>query len=135
MKTMNRIFLIGHLGGDPELRQSEGGVPFAQLSMATNRLRPKDSEGSGGNGSKPYEVDWHNVYVWGLQGERCAEWLKKGSLVFVEGELRHLESQGENGETRRRSVVHAKEVKFLNSKNGILDNRAAPRNYDAVAHP
>lgn len=130
MKTMNRIFLIGHLGADPELRQSEGGVPFAQMSIATNRLRPKDSDAS-----KPLEVDWHRVYVWGIQGERCADWLKKGSLIFVEGELRHLESQGENGEIKRKSVVHAKEVKFLGPKNGILDNRAAPRNYDAVAHP
>jgi|FLYM01.1.fsa_nt_gi single-strand DNA-binding protein len=125
MKTMNKVFLIGHLGNDPELKTSENGIPFLRLSVATHRSRGKNNE---------FEtvVQWHSVYVWGNQAENCAKWLSKGSLVFVEGEVRQIEPK-ESSDERPLSLIHAHEVKFLNTKQGNLDNRLHPRNHDAVA--
>lgn len=133
MKTMNRAFLIGYLGNDPELKQSEHGTSYTRLSVATNRTRLKDKGKD--TEIRVQETEWHTVYVWGIQGERCAQWLQKGALVFVEGEVRHLETKSEESEwPTKRSVIHAEEVKFLNPKNATLDNPNRSGNYDAVAH-
>lgn len=125
MRTMNKVFLIGHLGNDPELRTSENGSPFTRLSLATHRSKGKDKE---------YEeiAQWHSVYVWGSQAENCARWLSKGALVFVEGELRQVDSKSDANQ-KPLSLIHANEVKFLNSRPTNLDNRLRSRNHDAVA--
>lgn len=126
MKTMNKVFLIGHLGNDPELKTSENGSFFTRLSLATHRSKGKD---------KDFEemVQWHSVYVWGVQAENCVKWLSKGALVFVEGELRQVESKNEAATSKLLSLIHANEVKFLNSRPTNLDNRLRSRNHDAVA--
>lgn len=145
MKTMNKVFLIGNLGADPELRHSGNGVPFTRLNVATHRSVSKGEEG--------YEdlTQWHSVYVWGAHAESCAKWLAKGALVFIEGEIRQIEIdveaaeenvenpfRGENQAGRRSrkrqiSLVHAHEVKFLNSRARHLDNLPSSRNHHDVA--
>jgi len=127
MRTMNKVFLIGNLGNDPELRVSENGIPYTRISLATHRTKDKGDE------SEETITQWHSVYVWGTQAETCARWLSKGALVFVEGEVRQVEWKKDDGENRSFSLVHALEVKFLNSKQGNLDNRRRAGNHDAVA--
>ena len=90
MPALNRVQLIGYLGKDPESRFTPTGKKVTHFSVAiTNRWKSGEGE------SKEYK-DWVNVEAWGRLGEICQEYLKKGSLVYLEGRLRtdRIESEG-----------------------------------------
>ena len=92
MPALNRVQLIGYLGKDPESKFTPTGKKVTQFSVAiSNRWRNKDGE------AKEY-TEWVNIEAWGRLGEVCSEYLKKGSLVFVEGRLKtdRFEDKGEN---------------------------------------
>jgi single-strand DNA-binding protein len=78
---INKITLIGNIGQDAELRTTQSGDPFAYFRLATNKGY-KDSQG---NWQKATE--WHSVKVWGAGSNRAASMLKKGALVYIEGQL------------------------------------------------
>lgn len=82
--TLNRIDLIGRLGSDPQLKYTPSGKPVANFSIATTNAW-KDK---GGNLKE--NTDWHRIVAWGRQAEVVGEYLKKGSLVYVEGRLFHF---------------------------------------------
>ncbi len=90
MPALNRVQLIGYLGKDPESRFTPTGKKVVHFSVAISN-RWKSSEGE----SKEY-TDWVTVEAWGRLGEICQEYLKKGSLVYLEGRLRtdRVESDG-----------------------------------------
>ena len=92
MPALNRVQLIGYLGKDPESKFTPTGKKVTQFSVAiSNRWKSKDGD------SKEY-TEWVNIEAWGRLGEVCSEYLKKGSLVFVEGRLKtdKYEDKGEN---------------------------------------
>ena len=92
MPALNRVQLIGYLGKDPESKFTPTGKKVTQFSVAiSNRWRNKDGE------AKEF-TEWANIEAWGRLGEICNEYLKKGSLVFVEGRLKtdRFEDKGEN---------------------------------------
>ncbi|HEX6034596.1 MAG TPA: single-stranded DNA-binding protein [Anaerolineales bacterium] len=92
MPALNRVQLIGYLGKDPESKFTPTGRKVTQFSVAiSNRWRNKEGE------PKEY-TEWVNIEAWGRLGEVCNEYLKKGSLVFVEGRLKtdKFEDKGEN---------------------------------------
>ena len=92
MPALNRVQLIGYLGKDPESKFTPTGKKVTQFSVAiSNRWRNKDGE------AKEY-TEWVNIEAWGRLGEVCNEYLKKGSLVFLEGRLKtdKFEDKGEN---------------------------------------
>ena len=92
MPALNRVQLIGYLGKDPESKFTPTGRKVTQFSVAiSNRWRNKEGE------PKEY-TEWVNIEAWGRLGEICNEYLKKGSLVFVEGRLKtdKFEDKGEN---------------------------------------
>jgi single-strand DNA-binding protein len=92
MPALNRIQLIGRLGKDPEGKFTPTGKQVTHFSLAvTNRWKTRDGE------TKEY-TEWINIEAWGRLGEVCREYLKKGSLVYLEGRLRtdRYEDQGEN---------------------------------------
>ena len=135
-KSMNKVFLMGHLGHNPELKVSKNGRPYARLSLATNRRGPQAEDGT------PKEAtDWHSVFVWGPLAERCVQSLKSGALVFVEGSLSYWQVAKDDGSAYK-NAVHGHEVRFLNSPRAavagaeaeILDNPEEARNHNAVAH-
>jgi len=92
MPALNRVQLIGYLGKDPESKFTPTGRKVTQFSVAiSNRWKNKEGE--------PKEfTEWVNIEAWGRLGEVCNEYLKKGSLVFVEGRLKtdKFEDKGEN---------------------------------------
>jgi single-strand DNA-binding protein len=92
MPALNRVQLIGYLGKDPESKFTPTGKKVAQFSVAISH-RWKNSEGE----SREH-TEWVNVEAWGRLGEICQEYLRKGSLVFLEGRLKtdRYESEGEN---------------------------------------
>ena len=92
MPALNRVQLIGYLGKDPESKFTPTGKKVTQFSVAiSNRWKNKEGD------AKEY-TEWVNIEAWGRLGEVCNEYLKKGSLVFVEGRLKtdKFEDKGEN---------------------------------------
>ena len=79
MKSLNRVFLMGHLGRAPELMQSKAGKPYTRLNLATHR--------SWGTGDDQREeiTDWHSVFVWGTLAERCTANLLPGNIYMADG--------------------------------------------------
>lgn len=115
MASLNKVFLIGNLTKDPELRKTPGGMAVSDLRLAVNR-RFKTATGE----SKD-ETCFLNVTVWGRQAETCAEYLNKGSPVLIEGRLKYDEWEREGQKQSRVSVV-AERVQFMGAPRG----RSAP---------
>lgn len=136
MKSLNRVFIMGHLGHTPELLTSKEGKPYTRLAVATHRvwMSPEDQ--------KQETTEWHSVFVWGSQAERCVQFLKKGSAVFVEGSLTYW-AVAKDSNKDYKNAIQALSVHFLSVPRAgespmdseILDNPSTPRNHNAVAHP
>lgn len=109
MVGLNRVQLIGRLGRDPEVKTIPSGKKVCTFSMAVNR-RKKDKNG------EPQEVaDWFNIEAWERLGEICGEYLKKGSLIFLEGRLQ-TDTYEENGQTRYFTKVVTSQMQMLERK-------------------
>lgn len=118
MRDLNRVTLIGRLGADPVMRRTQMGTAVTHFPVATSRKVKKDSEPNG-FGS---ETQWHQVVVWGKQGEQCAEDLKKGHAVMVEGHIRSHKYTGKDGIERRSFEVHADSVHGLSDRVRKIDS-------------
>lgn len=114
---MNRAFLVGNLGKDPELKQTKKGGSVCKLTVATSEsIYDKNTQ------KNIQQTEWHNVTVWGKQAENCSKYLKKGSKVAIEGAVR-TESYEKDGIKRWSTKIQAQRVEFLNSHGG--------QNYDS----
>ncbi len=100
---------MGFLGSDPQTAKSRNGKDFAKLSLATHRSKKNE------DGGWDSITDWHNVTVWGKQGEACTQNLRKGSKVMVEGYLSHYELTNDNGESRKYTGITAQTIEFFNA--------------------
>ncbi|MBZ0166701.1 MAG: single-stranded DNA-binding protein, partial [Candidatus Omnitrophica bacterium] len=107
MANLNKVFLIGNLTRDPELRYTPGGTAVANLGIAVNR-RFKDS-----SGELKEEVCFLTVTVWDKQAEACCQYLTKGRPVFVEGVLQSRFWETTDGQKRSAIDVRAERVQFL----------------------
>lgn len=107
---LNKAQIIGRLGKDPELRYSQSGVAMANLSVAT------DESYKGQDGNKVERTEWHKVSCFNKQAENCANYLSKGSLVYVEGSLQTRQWQDQDGQTRYSTEIKAQRVQFLDKK-------------------
>jgi single-strand DNA-binding protein len=109
MPALNRVQLIGRLGKDPESKFTPTGKKVTHFSVAiSNRWKSKEGD------AKEY-TEWVNVEAWGRLGEIGQEYLKKGSLVFVEGRLK-TDKYEDKGETRYFTKVVALSLQFLDKK-------------------
>lgn len=102
---LNRVMLIGNLGADPE-KKDVNGTHLCKFTMATSETY-KDK-----NGEKQTTTQWHRITVWGNQALSCAEYLKKGSTCFVEGQLQYG-SYEKDGVKHYTTEVKATTVRFL----------------------
>ena len=109
MPALNKVQLIGYLGRDPEARAIPSGQKVAQFSLGVTR------RWKSGNDSKE-ATDWFNVEAWGRLGQLCQQYLKKGSLVYVEGRLRTDKYEDKGGETKYFTKVVALSLQFLDRK-------------------
>ena len=89
--NLNKVFILGNLTRDPELRQTQGGQNVCSFGVATNRRFTDKS------GMKQEQVDFHNLVAWGRQAEIIAQYLHKGSMVLVEGRLQTRSWQDAQG--------------------------------------
>ena len=109
MPALNRVQLIGRLGKDPESKFTPTGKKVTHFSVAiSNRWRGKEGE------AREF-TEWVNVEAWGRLGEVCQEYLKKGSLVYIEGRLK-TDKYEDKGETRFYTKVVALALQFLDKK-------------------
>jgi single-strand DNA-binding protein len=107
MGSMNRVFLMGNLTRDPELRQTASGLAVAEFGIAVSE-KFKNKEG------KAIEsVCFAEVVVWEKQAEACGQYITKGSAVLVEGSLQFEQWQTADGQKRSKLKVRANRVQFL----------------------
>lgn len=107
---LNKVMIIGRLGRDPELRYTQSGSPVATLNVAT------DESYTDRDGNKVERTEWHRVSVFQRQAENCANYLGKGSLVYVEGSLQTRKWQDQSGQDRYTTEIKAQRVQFLDRK-------------------
>ncbi len=99
--------VVGHLGRDPEMRYTASGTPVTNFTMATTR-RWKTA-----NGEDREKTTWFRVAAWGTLAETCNQYLTKGQLALVEGEIDASAWVGNDGEARASLELRARTVKFL----------------------
>ncbi len=128
---LNKVMIIGHLGADPELRYTQSGSPVATLRVAT------DESYTDKDGNRVERTEWHRIVVFQRSAENCNQYLRKGSLVYVEGRLTTRKWQDQNGQDRYTTEIRADRVQFLDRRNsgapaegegmGYAPRQAAPR--------
>lgn len=108
---INKVTLIGNLGGDPEIRTLENGTPVGRFSLATNE-NYKDKEGNWQT-----QTEWHNVVVWRELAERAKN-LKKGSTVYVEGKISYRKYTDKDGVEKTMTDIVANTFRMLDKREG-----------------
>ena len=109
---INKVILLGNLGQDPELRVTAGGVPIANVSIATSSSW-KDKI----SGDTKDQTEWHRVVFFNRLAEIVGEYLKKGSKIYVEGQLRTNSWEDQKtGEKKYRTEIIAREMQMLGSR-------------------
>ena len=106
MPALNRVQLIGRLGKDPESKYTPTGKKVVHFSLAVSQRWTVAGE------SKEF-TEWVNIEAWDRLGEVCQEYLKKGSLVYLEGRLKTDRYEAKEGDTRYYTKVVAQVVQFL----------------------
>jgi len=107
---INKVIIVGNLGQDPEIKYTAGGAAVTTLSIATSdSWKDKDS------GMDQERTEWHRVVLWRRLAEIAGEYLKKGSKVYIEGQLQTRKWEQE-GQTRYTTEIIARDMQFLDSK-------------------
>ena len=117
--SLNKVMLIGRLGRDPELRYLDNNVGVARFSIATSESY-KDNQGQ-----RVEKTEWHNIVVWRKLAEIAGNYLKKGSLVYIEGKLRTRSWDDKSGEKKYATEVVADDFRMLERK-GESDSGGTP---------
>ncbi len=110
MANLNMVLLIGNLTRDPELRYIPSGTAVANFGLATNRIYTTQ------DGERKEEVCFVEIVVWSKTAENCANYLSKGSPVFIEGRLQFDSWETEDGQKRSKLKVVANRVQFLSGR-------------------
>lgn len=97
--NLNKVFILGRLTADPQLRSTASGMQVATFSVATNRVWNDKS------GAKKESAEFHNVVVWGRQAEVASRFLAKGAMALIEGRLQTREWEGKDGQKRRTTEI------------------------------
>ena len=108
--SVNKVILVGRLGRDPETRYTSGGQAVANFSVATDESY-KDR-----NGERQKRTEWHKIVVWAKQAEIAQQYLKKGSLVFIEGRIQSREWQDKEGQKRTSFEIVATNFRMLGGR-------------------
>jgi single-strand DNA-binding protein len=112
-RGVNKVILIGHLGADPETRAMPSGMQVANLRLATT-----ESWKDKASGEQQERTEWHSVALFGRLGEIAAEYLRKGSQVYIEGRLRTRKWQDKEGRDRYTTEIVGSEMQMLGGRGG-----------------
>ena len=129
MASVNKVILVGNLGKDPELRQTQSGTSVGNFSMATSeKYNDRD-------GNKVENTQWHNIVVWNKLADICAQYLTKGKQVYIEGKLQTRSWDDRDGNKRYTTEVVASNLVMLGNGNGKNNGGMAPVHSDNDAPP
>ena len=113
MRGVNKVIIIGNLGADPEARQFSNGGSVTNISVATSeQWTDKQS------GEKREATEWHRISLFNRLGEIAAQYLRKGSKVYIEGSLRTRKYQDPNGQDRYITEIRAEQMQMLDGATG-----------------
>ena len=125
---INKVIIVGNLGQDPEIKYTAGGAAVTTLSIATSdSWKDKDS------GMDKERTEWHRVVLWRRLAEIAGEYLKKGSKVYIEGQLQTRKWEQE-GQTRYTTEIVARDMQFLDSK-GSANNPSTQKSSEMNDQP
>ena len=132
--SVNKAILIGRLGRDPEVRYTPNGEAVANFSIAT------DEQWKDKNGERQTRTEWHNITLYRKLGEIAGQYLRKGSLVYIEGRIQSRKYTGKDGVERTAYEIIGNEMKMLGSKSENAggqesQNQALPRKQESRAAP
>jgi single-strand DNA-binding protein len=120
--SLNKVMLIGHLGADPEMRATAGGVPIARLRIATTEVWNDK-----GTGQRQEKTEWHTVTAFDKLAGICERYLAKGRLVYVEGALQtRTWDDKETGQKRYATEIKARDIRMLGARPDGAGGAAAP---------
>ena len=108
MRGVNKVIIIGHLGADPETRQFSNGGSVTNISVATSE-QWTDKQ----TGEKREATEWHRIVLFNRLGEIAAQYLRKGSQVYIEGSLQTRKWQDQNGQDRYITEIKANNMQIL----------------------
>jgi single-strand DNA-binding protein len=110
-RGVNKVILVGNLGADPETRSMPSGVTVTNIRIATSESWKDKS-----TGAQQERTEWHSIALFGRLGEIAAEYLRKGSQVFVEGKLRTRKWQDKSGNDRYTTEIIADNMQMLGAR-------------------
>lgn len=121
--NLNKIFIIGNITRDPEVRATPNGQSVATISVATNR------QWTDQQGQKKSEVEYHNVVLWRRLAEIAGQYLKKGSLVMIEGRIKTRSWEDQNGQKRYATEIVAENMQMgpKGAGGGSRDSYSGPQ--------
>jgi len=112
MASINKAFVMGNLGADPELATTQSGQSVTNFRIASNE------QWTDKQGERQERTEWHRIVVWGRQAENCKEYLSKGSTVFVEGRIQTRTWEDRDGNKRYTTEIVAQNVQFVGGGGG-----------------
>jgi single-strand DNA-binding protein len=113
-RGVNKVILVGNLGADPETRSMPSGMTVTNIRIATS-----ESWKDKASGAQQERTEWHSIALFGRLGEIAAEYLRKGSQVFVEGKLRTRKWQDKSGNDRYTTEIIADNMQMLGGRGGM----------------
>ena len=126
MSSVNKVIIVGHLGRDPEMRTFPSGDAVANVTIATtDKWKDKQS------GEMREATEWHRVVFNGRLAEIAGQYLRKGSLVYVEGSLRTRKWTDQSGVEKFTTEIRADQMQMLGARQGGGDSSAPMGNYGA----
>ena len=112
---VNKVILIGNVGGDPEVRYLDGGVAVARFSLATSEVYNNK------NGERVTQTEWHNIVLWRNLAQIAEKYVKKGMMLYIEGRIRTRTWDDQNGMKRYTTEIYGDNLQMLSRKQDSND--------------
>ena len=130
MASINKVILVGNLGQDPEVKYMPSGGAVTNISIATT-----ESWTDKNTGQKQDRTEWHRVVFFNRLAEIVGEYLRKGSSVYIEGNLRTRKWQDQNGQDKYTTEIVAREMQMLGGRSGGTGDYNAPPQQSQQGNP
>jgi single-strand binding protein len=127
MSGVNKVIIVGFLGGNPEMRSMPNGDAVTNVSIATSETWIDKN-----SGEKKEKTEWHRVIFFRRQAEIAAQYLKKGSLVYIEGQISTRKWQDKNGQDHYTTEIFGSDLKMLNTKDNNQDSQPKPQKIEVL---
>ena len=127
MSGVNKVIIVGFLGSNPEMRSMPNGDAVTNVSIATSETWIDKI-----SGEKKEKTEWHRVIFFRRQAEIAAQYLKKGSLVYVEGQINTRKWQDKNGQDHYTTEIFGSDLKMLNTKDNNQDSQPKPQKIEVL---